>query len=284
MELNIFEYSDYRQFLRDYYAKAKETKKCFSYRFFAKKAQINSPALFNLILTGRRNLSKSYIPKFATAMGLKKREQNYLETLISFNHAKTPEAKRYYLELLNGFKRDKDGAMITESQYEYLSNWYYPVIRELITLSNFKEDPEWIRKMLCERVTIWKIKKALETMLRLELIKRDETSRLVQNEKGLTTKDDIASTAAYSFHEKMLKLAAEILVATKGGEREISGITMALSDEQFSEIKSRVRNFEDEIIKYLNETSHHKPNTVFQLNVQLMPMTLKEKEEANEVK
>ena len=42
--INIFEYQNYRLYLKDYYQEQKSTKKYFSYRYFSKKAGINAPA------------------------------------------------------------------------------------------------------------------------------------------------------------------------------------------------------------------------------------------------
>ena len=61
---SIFEYIDYRRYLKDYYDFQKKTKKYFSYRFFAQKAGINSPILLKMVFDGKRNLSRKTLEKF----------------------------------------------------------------------------------------------------------------------------------------------------------------------------------------------------------------------------
>lgn len=272
MELNIFTYTNYRDFLKDYYDSSKENNKNFSYRYFAKKAGFTSSNFLYLVIHGKRNLTKDYVPKFASAMGLSKLEQRYFEALTSFNQAKSPEAKRYYLELLYNLKRNQTGKLLNDQQYEYISNWYYPVIREMVLLPSFKENPTWIRKELGGRVSTRQIRDALETLIRLDLVRRNEEERLVQTDQHVVTEEEVMHAAAHSFHQQMLSLAKEVLKTVAGDEREISGVTMALSPKQFKEIKRMIHEFEDKILNYLS-TDPDMPEKVYQINMQLFPVT-----------
>ncbi|NLD99936.1 MAG: TIGR02147 family protein, partial [Fibrobacter sp.] len=53
----IENYSDYREFLRDFYQDRKKRLPIFSYRYFCIKAGIKSPTLFKEIVDGSRNLT-----------------------------------------------------------------------------------------------------------------------------------------------------------------------------------------------------------------------------------
>jgi uncharacterized protein (TIGR02147 family) len=274
--MNIYDYIDYRDFLTDYYLKSKEANKNFSYRFFAKKAGLRSPNLYQMIIKKKRHLGKYISHQFSQAMGLSKREQNYFEALISFNKAKTPEARKYYLELMSGLRRDRVGAILNDNQYEYLSNWYYPVIREMIMLTDFKEDYLWIKNKLNNKVTLKQIKAALETLLNLGLIARNETGRLEQRDIAIATTDDVRHVAAYKFHRQMLRLADDILITSDGENREISALTTSLSKKQFDNIKIRIREFEQEIMQYVTENPKL-GEAVYQMNIHLFPLTKGEK-------
>ena len=276
-DVNIFEYSSYRDFLKDYYDTAKEKNRAFSHRIFAKKAGLTSPNYLHLVISGKRNLSRNFIPQFSTALGLSKREQNYFEALVSLNHATTPEAKRYYMELLAKFRKDKVGVLITDAQFAFLSNWYYPVIREMVTIPGFQEDYEWIRERMNFKVGVRSIKKAIATLLQLGLLVRNEEGRLAQADASLTTEDDVANTAAFTFHEQMLTLACDILKSTNGHEREISALTMTLSQRHFDHIRARIREFEDEIARYL-ANNPETGDIVYQMNLQFIPLTNKGQE------
>jgi len=272
MKPDIFQFSDYRKYLKSFYEWSKETNDKFSYRYFAKRAGYASSNFLYLIIEGKRNLTKNYIAKFADAIELNKREQQYFDALVSFNHATSPEAKRYYLELLHNLSHDKTGRLLAEGQYEYISTWYYPVIRELVTLPNFNEDPKWIKRQLNDKVSVKEITEAIDTLTRLMLLGRDETGRLIQLDNHIITEDEVANVGAYKFHQQMLSMAKMVLSSTDSHEREISGITMAISTRQFNEIKRKIHEFEDSILKYLTHNPDV-PEQVFQMNIQLFSVT-----------
>ena len=269
MKPNIFEYLNYREYLKSYYNHTKQVNKNFSHRYFCKRIGFSSTASLFLIMEGRRNMSKGTVPRFIKAMELCKKERQYFETLVSFNQAKDQESKRYYLELLYNLKENKIGKPIEDHQFEYLSAWYYPVIRELVLLPQFEENPGWIRNQLGNRISI---RQARETLARLEnmgFIKRDENGKLVQADLNLTTNDEVKDTVIYHFYQQMLTLAKDILSQTSGNGNEISGITMAVSKRQFEEIKKMVRDLENNIMGFL-ETNAEIPDTVSQLNIQFL--------------
>lgn len=268
MGLNIFNYTDHRAFIKDYYETHKLQNPKFSYRVFAKKAGFSSSAFLPLVISGKKTIGKDSLRRLGSAMGLSKKEQVYFESLVWFNQAKDEASKEYYHQLLRSIKKDKPGKVIKGEQFEYLSHWYYPVIREMVTLPTFKEDKLWIRARLNDRVTIRQIRDALDDMLKLDLLKRDDAGRLRQVDASIVTEDEVSHTAVLMIHQQMLLLAHEMLVATKGVGSEVSGMTMAVSKKQYKEIVTMIRDFQNEIIKYI-ETHSDIPESVVQLNVQL---------------
>lgn len=272
MELNIFEYSNYRDFLKDYYVHTKRVNNNFSHRSFGRKAGFSSPNFLQRIIKGDRNLTKDYIPKFSEALGLDKKEQQYFDALVSFNQAKGPEAKRYYLELLHNLKKGSISSRISDAQYEYISKWYYPVIREMVVMYDFKDDPKWIRKKLRNKLTEREIEEALNTLQRLGLLNRCGDGRFVQTEAHIGTEDEVAHTGAYAFHQQVLSIAKEILATIDAESREFSGVTMTISKKQFREIKRKIHEFKNNIVQYIADNPDI-PETVFQLNLMLFPFT-----------
>ena len=79
--VSIYDYTDYRLYLRDYYEEQKTKNPAFSYRYFAKKAGFNSSGLYKDIVDGRTGITRSLILRFATAMKLMPKQQEYFETI-----------------------------------------------------------------------------------------------------------------------------------------------------------------------------------------------------------
>lgn len=269
---DIFQYADYRDFLRDYYAHTKESNPKFSYRRFSQKMGEGPHNLLFFVIAGKRNLTKKFVPLFSKAIGFNKKERQFFDALVSFNQAGDPEGKRYYLEVLHSLKKEKVGAILNSEQFACISVWYYAVILEMVSLANFRDDPAWIKKELGNKVMVVQIKDALDSLLKHGFLKRDDNGKLVRTEMTLSTTDGVAHTAAYAFHQQMLALSKETLSAVHSSRREISGITMAVSEKQFGELRTMVREFENTVLKYLeNNTDNF--SAVYQLNFQLFPLT-----------
>jgi uncharacterized protein (TIGR02147 family) len=81
---DIYQYIDYRAYLRDYFAESKKSNPAFSHMFFAKKAGINSSGFVHLAMNGKRNLTKPVLLKIARAIGLNAEQTEYFED-VYFN-------------------------------------------------------------------------------------------------------------------------------------------------------------------------------------------------------
>ena len=76
--ISIYDYTDYRQFLADYYDEQKAGNSAFSYRYFARRAGFNSSGLYKDIVDGRTGITRSLILRFSAAMKLSKKQlKNY---------------------------------------------------------------------------------------------------------------------------------------------------------------------------------------------------------------
>ena len=69
-EIDVFEYLDYRAFLRDLYLERKERGRGFSYRAFSRRAGLKSPNYLKMVIDGIRNITPAMAERFARALGL----------------------------------------------------------------------------------------------------------------------------------------------------------------------------------------------------------------------
>src|SRR3954471_936193 len=92
---DIYQYLDFRLFVRDYCSRQKSHRSSFSQRVFAQSAGIPmaSSSFLPAVIAGKRNLSANYRLKFAKALGLDSKEMLFFELLVQFNQAKTMEEK-----------------------------------------------------------------------------------------------------------------------------------------------------------------------------------------------
>lgn len=269
-KVDIFGYLDYRAFLRDSYEHKKRHQRGFSYRWFARKAGLSSPNFLQLVIQGKRNLSSESAQRFAEALGLDTTESRFLGDLVSFNQATTPAEKNAHYERLSSYRKHRAVRALELSEFEYYSRWYVPVIRELVTCDGFEESPEWIASKLIPPITPAQASQALELLLRLGFLVREEGGRLVQADPLLSTGPEVRSLAVGNFHRQMMERAAASIELVEREWRDISALTVALGPEAFKLFKQKIVQLRSELLGL--SAAEKTPTRVIQLNFQLFPL------------
>lgn len=269
---NIYEYLSYRDFVKDMYHFKKNQDATFSHRNFSRLAGFKSSNFLKLIMDGKRNLSTQGIYKFAKALKLTKTEMGFFETLVLFNQAKTTDEKNHHYARIAQSKSYNHYKPLEATQYRFFSNWYFVAMRELIQLSEFSEDPRWINKKLGLNLPEHEIKTAIQTLIDLDLIHRDDRNQLKQRDGKISTPPDLANLAVHNFHKEMMKKASDSLEKSRTVDRDISTLTVSLNQEQFGQIKERINQFRKEI-HALAEKNKNSAEAVYQVNFQLFNLT-----------
>jgi len=269
----IYDYLDYRAFLRDMFNFRKQQVKHFSYRFFARKSGFKSPNFLKLVSSGQRNLSYESITKIATGFSLKMQEQEYFEYLVLMNQAESHDEKNKFYKKMMSVKGFGEIKKIEKAGYEYFSKWYYPVVREIIMFGNRKQTPEEIALLLNPPITAAEAKKALDLLGTLDLVKKDDQGLWEQQNRDLTTGAEVQSLVVANFHREMLKLAQESIERYKGKERDITALILSVNQRQMGEIKEKAAAFRKELLKLASQEKA--PDLVMQVSIQVFPLTKK---------
>jgi uncharacterized protein (TIGR02147 family) len=269
----IFEYVDYRFFMRDYYAWNKSKIRGFTYRSFGQKAGV-SPSLLKDIINGRQNLTIKTMQKYAEAMSLTKTELAYFEALLGFTNSTNNQEKNRFLFQMMQLRGRSPVHFLDARQYEFFSKWYYPVVREMMTQKEFGDNAVAIANAIVPKITTAKAKKAIEVLKSLELVTKDPDGSWRSTNAVISSECQIQSVALKNYHTEMLGCAKNALETFESNEREFQGMTLKTSRETYMRLKDRIRTFSDEI---LTTVANEKGNTdvVFQLNVQMFPFTRK---------
>lgn len=277
--MTVFDYIDYRLFLKDKLAELKENNSRFSFRLFARLAGLSSPGYLKMVMDGERNLSPTSINQFAKGLKLGKKEAMYFEALVLFKQAKSEAERDMYLERLSALKPQPKLMGISKDQFEYFTHHYYVVIREMVALPDFKEDEEWIASHMSTPIKAKEAREAIDTLLRLGLVHRDEDGKLVQADGSLTTEPEVASVEVFNFHRNMLNEAKAAMIHLSPESRDITSLTIPIPKDFLPEIKHKIQELRETIIHTINNGPPHY-HEVYQINIQLFPVTTTKSDEA----
>lgn len=270
----LFEYDDYRKYLCDWYAASKLRLRAFSFRYFSRQAGFQSPNFLKLVMEGKRNLSAESIDRFVRVLKLDRSRTTYFRNLVLMNQATGFEEKSFYAEQLLGMRPKGPRKILAQAQYAYLSNWYNVPIREMVALKDFREDPEWIAERIIAPIKASEIKKSLEDLQTLGLLRRNEDGRLVQADGQVGFGDELLRGPTLRYHRSMLERAVES-IDRPNAEREISGITLPLTRANAVKMRALIQKFRKELFDLAADEKE--ADVVYQTNFQFFPLTKEQK-------
>ena len=268
--VNIFEYVDYRSYLRDLFIEKKKQGKAFSHRILAQRLGLSTSNYVMLIMQGKRNLNPDLRYKMSEVFRHSAKETEYFENMVYFSHAKTDAEKNCYLSRMLALRKTANVEVLHDSQYEYLSKWYNPIIRELVTHPEWNGDFTALGKMVRPPISAFQARKSVDLLIRCGLIATvDGTYK--QSSPLIATEKVIVSVAITEFHREMAKRALEILDSPDKQNRNMTGCTLHISRKTFDLMKEELTQFRTRILS-LAEMDEG-ADSVYHLNLQLFPVS-----------
>ncbi len=268
---SLFEYYDYREYLKDFMVAKKAINKHYSLRTISEKAGFKARDYILRVMNGSRNLSEKGIRMLSQALHHSEKESAYFESLVLFNQAQEAALKELYFKKIQEYSKQSICKKLLETQYSYLSNWYNVVLRSLLVIINNSSDYRTIGKMLDPPLTESETRKAIELLIELGMISKDEKSHYHVESTNISVSNQIQSIALFNLHKTFIDLSRRSLDIHNSEERDISGITMSLSKNGFKKIQSELSEFRKKLMNIAANDSNE--DRVFHLNLHLFPVT-----------
>ena len=164
----IFEYLDYREFLKDYYNAKKEANPAFSLRVFSDKIGFKAKDFISRVMNGDKNLSSQSIPKVASGLRLGKHEAEFFVALVKFNQAETTDERNAAFEqmqaVLKVVRFAEKQHLLGHAQYMVYSDWRHLTIRSLIGMFGFDGNYEALAKQVRPNITVEQAKQSVKLL------------------------------------------------------------------------------------------------------------------------
>ena len=234
--ISIFNYLDYRKFLRDYYEarkalgeKSRQRRSKYTLERCAKEAGLSCRINIFEIMSGKTRIVEERLPDFIRAMGLSRREAEYFEALVHYDDAKDTEEKLELFEKLRALGRKRKIRIIAESELEYFSKWYIPVIREVAVLYGRGDNYRKMAKMIWPQIKPVEVRRTVKLLLKLGFLKKMKGGRYQAADPHVSSGDDIGGLKTYQFNKGVLEQAIAAMVRVPMLEREVSSMVLCVS-------------------------------------------------------
>jgi len=273
MALDVLDYLEYREFLRDWYGESKRLNRFTSYRYLAQKTGLD-PAWIVRVFQKEGHLGEEFIPAFIRLCGFDDRRAEYFRILHRFCKTKSPDDQREHFKRLMEL-RELDARHLESPEMVYFSDWYIVALRALIGITEDTSDVEALGRRLSPPIKPEEARSAFEVLQKLGLVEPDGRGGSNITDRLVTTGSNVQSSAVRQYHRRILELAQESLDRHPPEQRDISSVALTFNEDDIGEVKERIAEFRRGLLQFARASEG--ANRVYQLNVSLFPLSDPEK-------
>lgn len=259
--LTVTSYLDYRSYLQDLYERAKAATSPYSYLHFAEDLGFSPTNMIRLVIARKRLLADKSAATIVKTLSLRKTDRRYFLAMVKHSNARGPHSReKHFAEMLEA-KQEAIAASPDSQRMIFFSEWYYPVVREMLRLETGSKDPAALSARLYPSVSAEKIKAAIELVAAVT----DAGPILLPED---ATAGELAIT---QYHQAMLDVAKESVVKVPHADRDFNAVTLSVSAKTFQKIRELARAF---CAAGMALESEPQPREhAIQLNLQLFKLT-----------
>jgi uncharacterized protein (TIGR02147 family) len=245
----IFEYSDYRSYLKGVLADKIKKNPKYSLRAMAKHLTI-SPGQLSMVLQGKKRISQESTLQIASRLELNERESDYFSNLVHLDKAKTQKTKDFIIRKIEHIHPNQKVHSLQMDVFRMMSDWRHVAVLEMIDLDNFKSDSAWIAKRL--EISQPEVNVIIDRLERLKLIKK-ENNILIKTNDFLAAKSEERNESLRDYHRQILKKGIDNLETQAPDKLEMASITMSIDVSKIKEAKNRMREFRTQMANFLTK-------------------------------
>jgi len=270
--VELFEYTDYRAFLRDCLEERRKKDAFFSLRYFAQKAGTDAGTVVK-ILQGQLHLTPRLVPGVSAALKLDPQGAEYFRAMVEFGRARSgPEIRRTFERL--GLLKGVECRTLEEDQYAFYQSWHHSAVRAAVGAFLFAGDYRRLASSLIPPITVAQAKASIALLERLGLVRQQEDGTWKVTDSVITTGEKWKGPVVREFQKQTMELALLSLERDPIELREHSTVTLTLRREDLPLLKSRAAEFRKDLLRIASAATGE--DAVFQVNLQMFPLALAE--------
>lgn len=239
------------EILRTEFSKRQKRNSKYSLRSFARSLKIHSSTL-SAILNGKRKISPLQAQKILLQLDISSKERKGI--LLRLINEQAESSTTVYHQL-------------SDDIFNLVSGWEHFALLSCLDLSSSGQTAKLMADKL--KISDAEALMALNRLKKFNLV-RQASALWYGTGKNFTTTDQIPSEAVRKTHREYIEKALASLDNHSVEERDISGITLAVSSAKLNTAKKMILNFRRELADFLESDSR---DEVYRLNIQLFPLT-----------
>lgn len=267
---NIFDYNDFRTFLRDYHEYRLKLDSTFTKAYVCKELGLpNSRSYFQDVLNGKF-VSQIKVPLFIRLAKLSKEEAQYFRALVSFNQAyEDPDEKEMLLDQLISLNRTPK-KIVSPKVYSYYKEWFHSVVRAVLNTYDFSGNYGELAKKIFPPIKTSQARESVKLLEDLELIKLNDNGFYKPTDKVISTGTFVNKDIIRQYQLKCIDIARTAILQNIKQKQRVITKMVSISEEGYQRIEKRLDKFSAEITSIVHKDE--KPaDRVYQLDLLLFP-------------
>jgi uncharacterized protein (TIGR02147 family) len=265
----VFEYLDYRKYLKDAFEERKAREPGLSFRKLGELLGMDG-SNFHKIVLGQVHLPVRCQSRVIEYLGLGSREAEYFVLLMAFARERGSKAR---MEILEKAKLLQDVARkrLEERELLFYRDWWTPVVRLLLEIQEGRAVAGRLAAGVSPSILPQQAQAAMDLLIELGLVKKVGSDRWKLGDLHLTAGGEAQAQAVHAYQRQILELAAESLKRYPRAQRDVSTLNLAVDDQSFAAICDILRECRRQIQKQAETTSN--PDRVMQLAMAFFPVS-----------
>jgi len=269
----IYDFTDYRVYLRAIFEYEKEKENRWSLGRWTKKIGLKSTSSLSKVLNGEREPGIRVLAALEKDLDLGIQEQIYFQNMVLLHSSKTQESvRKHILKQMDVLRNDKGIGSLPLTAFSVISKWYHFTIREMTRLKGFKNNLSWIKEKILFDVSHEDLAHGIENLKTVGLL-QETAGGLKVAQGNLRTPDGLGSLAIRNMHCAHLDNAKEALGSVPSESRNYFAATLCFDSKKMEEARTVLRQFSHD---FANQFDGDLGDQVYQFQFQFFPVTKKE--------
>lgn len=259
---SVYEYKDYRLFLKAHYQAKKRLDLSFTYRRFSLAAGLKSPNMLKLVIDAKKNLTNASTVAFAHALELSADEREFFFNLVQYNQSENARESKFFqakLQLLKPARESRNSrAGVRSGLYE---NIFTTIAACLLQGKSVGEEFSVLKT--CLGLTGSAARTAVESLTNTGLLQQ-ELGHWKIEPNHVVFQERVPSEVMRSFLRNQLLLSISALDSGRSAEVKNISHCMTVDPHGIPDLQDQIDSF----FSKLNRLFERQNGTVMQINCQ----------------
>lgn len=245
---SIYEYMDYREYLKDYYEHQKQNRPAyFSYRYLSRRMGIDSSYLAKVIAK-KKHLSIALVPKICSYLKLSDKETHFFSLLLYFAKAKNDKDRNYFFEQVSTSRISSIESFNLREQ-PLLRKWYFLVVWELLQFKRIPDDPEELVRWMLPTITREEAGEAIALLKEFRFVETQGDGFLRALPKTFLINDTMRTQTIENHKKQVTMLALQALDRFAPEEQIATYAMVSLSEKSLQIMRKRIYALSKKLFK-----------------------------------